>query len=172
MMDPEGDTRGMELDETDIAILAEMEESTEKNLKELSDQLDLSKSAIHYRMKKLKENGVVRRIAAEVNPHALGLDMVLFTDVMVSHESGYAEEIGEEITDIPGVSRVYYMMGDVDFMVVSRVQNHDQMHALIDDLVKIDGVNSTSSRFVIQEIKDDSQVVSNMSDEMTDHVLD
>jgi DNA-binding Lrp family transcriptional regulator len=63
-------------------------------------------------------------------------------------------------------------MGDVDFVVISRTQDRDQMNDLIDDIVAIDGVNETSSHFVMKELKRDGQVVNNMSDEMVDNVLD
>ncbi|OIB58958.1 Lrp/AsnC family transcriptional regulator [Natrialba sp. SSL1] len=162
----------VDLDETDIEILKRLEKSDDKNLEELSDELGLSKSAIHYRVTNLKQSDVITTISADVDPHALDLNMLLFTEVTVSHESGYAEDVGESLTEIDGVNHVYYMMGDVDFIVISRVQNHDQMHALIDDIVEIDGVNETSSRFVIQELETGGQLIDNMSDEMVDQVVE
>ncbi|ELY91783.1 AsnC family transcriptional regulator [Natrialba hulunbeirensis JCM 10989] len=162
----------VDLDETDIEILKRLEKSDDKNLEELSDELGLSKSAIHYRVTNLKQSDVITTISADVDPHALDLSMLLFTEVTVSHESGYAEDVGESLTEIDGVNHVYYMMGDVDFIVISRVQNHDQMHALIDDIVEIDGVNETSSRFVIQELETGGQLIDNMSDEMVDQVVE
>ncbi|ELY92085.1 AsnC family transcriptional regulator [Natrialba hulunbeirensis JCM 10989] len=161
-----------DLDETDVEILARVEQSSEMNLEELAAELGLSKSTIHYRLSKLKDSEVITRLSATIDPHALGLDMLVFTDVTVSHESGYAEEIGEILSEIDGVSQVYYVMGDIDFIVISRVQTHDQLHALIDDIVEIDGVNETSSQFVIQEVKTDGRVIANMSDEMIGTVLE
>ncbi|ADD07478.1 Lrp/AsnC family transcription regulator (plasmid) [Natrialba magadii ATCC 43099] len=160
------------LDETDVGILARVEQSSEMNLEELAEELELSKSTIHYRLTKLKDNEVITATASTVDPHALGLDMLVFTDVTVSHESGYAADIGEAIAEIDGVSQVYYVMGDIDFIVISRVQTHDQLHALIDDIVEIAGVNETSSQFVIQEVKTDGRVIANMSDEMIGTVLE
>ncbi|ADD07294.1 Lrp/AsnC family transcription regulator (plasmid) [Natrialba magadii ATCC 43099] len=162
----------VDLDETDIEILKRLEKSDDKNLEELSDELGLSKSAIHYRVTNLKQSDVITTISADVDPHALDLNMLLFTEVTVSHESGYAEDVGESLTEIDGVNHVYYMMGDVDFIVISRVQNHDQMHVLIDDIVEIEGVNETSSRFVIQELETGGQLIENMSEEMVDKVVE
>lgn len=161
-----------DLDENDLEIIRELEQNDEKNLEELAEKLDLSKSTIHYRLNRLKESGVITDISADVDPHALGLTMVVITEVYVSHESGYAEEIGEELVDVDGVQQVYYTMGDVDFMVISRVQNHDQMNALIDEIVAIGGVNETSSRFVMRELATGDRLVETMSDEMIDRVLE
>ncbi|WP_049896449.1 Lrp/AsnC family transcriptional regulator [Natrialba chahannaoensis] len=161
-----------DLDETDVEVLARVEQSSETNLKELAAELKLSKSTIHYRLTKLKDSGVITATAATVNPHALELDMLVFTDVTASHESSYAEAIGEALSKIDGISQVYYVMGDIDFIVISRVQTHDQLHTLIDDIVEIDGVNETSSQFVIQEVKADRRVIANMSDEMIAQILE
>ncbi|MDF9746203.1 Lrp/AsnC family transcriptional regulator [Natrinema salsiterrestre] len=161
-----------DLDENDLDIIRELERNDEKNLEELADELDLSKSAIHYRLNQLKESGVIRNISADVDPRALGMSMVIITEVYVSHESGYADEIGDDLADLPGVQQVFYTMGDVDFMVVSRVQNHDQMNELIDEIVALEGVNETSSRFVMRELKNGNRILETMSEGMVDRVLE
>jgi len=166
------DKRISDLDEIDIDLLRRIEEDFDVNLEELSEELDFSKSAIHYRLKNHRENGIIRRVSADLDPLAFGLNMVMITEVMVTHERGYAEEIGEQLAAVPGVQQVYYTMGDVDFMVISRTQNREQMNDLIDDLVAIDGVNETSSRFVMKELQTDGNVLANMSDGMYERILD
>jgi len=98
--------------------------------------------------------------------------MVSITEVYVYHESGYADDIGDELANLPGVQQVFYTMGDVDFIVISRVQNHEQMNELIDKIVAIEGVNETSSRFVMRELKNDSRLLETMSEGMIDNVLE
>ncbi|MFC6904595.1 Lrp/AsnC family transcriptional regulator [Halalkalicoccus tibetensis] len=166
------DRDAVDLDETDLAILERVERDSDVNLEELSDTLDLSRSAIHYRLKKLKNSGVITSTSADVDPLALGLSLLIITEVSVAHESGYAEDIGEALAGIDGVYQVYYTLGDTDFIVHSRVQNRAQMNELIDKIVGIDGVNETSSTFVMQEIKTGDRTVANMSETMIDDVLD
>lgn len=166
------DGRRADLDEVDLRLLRYIEEDFDVNLEELSDELDFSKSAIYYRLNKLREKGVIRRVSADLDPLSFGLNMVMITDVSVAHESGYAEDIGTQLTGIPGVQQVYYTMGDVDFVVLSRVQNREQMNELIDDVIAIDGVKETSSKFVMKELKSDTKSLINMSEEMRSNVLD
>lgn len=161
----------IKLDETDLAILKRVEKNSDVNLEELSETLDLSKSAIHYRLKKLKESEVITSVSADIDPIALGMTLLVITEISVVHESGYAADIGEALSEIDGVYQVFYTMGDTDFIVHSRVQNRSQMNDLIDAIVGIDGVNETSSTFVMQEIKTGSQTIANMSDEMIESVL-
>lgn len=98
--------------------------------------------------------------------------MVAVTDASVTHESGYSETIGEQLVDIAGVEKVFYTMGDVDFVVISRVRDREQLNGLIDEMVAIEGVNETSSRFVMQEFETNSSVVGNLSTAMEAAVLD
>ncbi|SER38732.1 Lrp/AsnC family transcriptional regulator [Natrinema salaciae] len=161
-----------DLDENDLDIIRELERNDDKNLEELAAELDLSKSTVHYRLNRLKENGVITDISADIDPRALGMSMVIITEVYVSHESGYADEIGDKLVDVAGVQEVYYTMGDVDFMIVSRVQNHEQMNELIDEIVAIEGVNETSSRFVMRELSRGNRLLDTMSEEMIERVLE
>ncbi len=159
------------LDETDLAIIERVEKDSEVSLEKLADELSLSKSAVHYRLNKLKDSGVIRSVGADVDPLAFGLEMVAITDVSVTHESGYSDDIGEELNDLDGVEQVYYTMGDVDFVVISRVQTRDQLSELIGQIVAIDGVNETSSKFVMQEFETERSIVSNLTHEARQAVL-
>jgi DNA-binding Lrp family transcriptional regulator len=162
--------RGPDLDETDLEILQRVEEDFDVNLKTLADDLDISKSAVHYRLKKLKESGVIEGVTADIDPFALGLEMAAITEVSVTHESGYSENIGEELQELRGIEQVYYTMGDVDFIVISRVQSRDQLHDLIELIVAIDGVNETSSKFVMQEFHGEG-LTSNLTEEAREFVI-
>lgn len=153
-----------DLDETDLEILERVERDFDVSLGTVAAESDLSKSAIHYRVNKLKESGVIQGVTADVDPLALGLEMVSITNVSVTHEQGYSESIGEQLTSICGVERVFYTMGDVDFVLISRVQTREQLNDLIDEIVAIDGVNETSSTFVMDEFHDDQNVTANLSE--------
>ena len=161
-----------DLDETDLAILEQVEDDFDVSLETLADKLDLSKSAIHYRLNKLKDSGVIQGITADIDPLAFGLEMVSITDVSVTHERGYSKDIGEALADLEGVEQVYYTMGDVDFVVISRVQTRTQLNDLIDRIIAIDGVNETSSRFVMREFENKGTVSSNLTEAAREAILD
>lgn len=95
----------------------------------------------------------MKGVTADVDPLTLGLSMMMITEVSVNHETGYADDIGTDLTEIDGVSEVYYTMGNVDFVVISGMQDREQMNTLINDIVSIEGVDETSSRFVMKELK-------------------
>jgi DNA-binding Lrp family transcriptional regulator len=161
-----------DLDEVDLEILQQVEDDFDVSLETVAQELGLSKSAVHYRIKKLKEEGIIKSVTADVDPFALGLEVVAITDVSVTHREGYSENIGAEITAIDGVEQVYYTMGDVDFVAVSRVQTRDQLNGLIEKIVAIDGVNETSSKFVLEEFHDTRSVSGNLTRAGRETILD
>lgn len=163
---------GTNLDETDLEILQQIEDDFDVSLETVAQELGLSKSAVHYRIKKLKEEGIIRGITADVDPFALGLEMVAITDVSVTHHEGYSENIGEEVATIAGVEQVYYTMGDVDFVAVSRVQTRAQLNELVERIVAVDGVNETSSKFVLEEFHDTQNVSRNLTQSGRETILD
>ncbi|QFU84559.1 Lrp/AsnC family transcriptional regulator [Natronorubrum aibiense] len=159
------------LDETDLDILEKVEDDFDVSLETLADELDLSKSAIHYRLKKLKDDGVIKGITADIDPFAFGLEMVAITEISVTHESGYSDNIGEKLAAVQGVEEVYYTMGDIDFVVISRVQSRNQLNDLIGRIVEIDGVNETSSKSVLQKFDTNRTTTENLTQEARDIVL-
>ncbi|MFB6197177.1 MAG: Lrp/AsnC family transcriptional regulator, partial [Halobacteriaceae archaeon] len=154
---------------TDIALLRAVDSDFDVSLEELARKLDLSKSTVHYRLRKLREKDVIRGISADINPLAIGLEMTAITDVFASYE-GNNEELGQLLSEVPGVNQVYHVMGDVDFVIISRVQDRRQLNQLIDEILAIEGVQETASKFVMQESKNTGSVVQNMSDEMQSRV--
>lgn len=52
----------VEFDETDLELLETIEADYDVSLDTLASELGLSKSAIHYRLNKLKENGGTARV--------------------------------------------------------------------------------------------------------------
>lgn len=154
-----------DLDGTDLALLERIETDFDASLQELADELGLSKSAVHYRLQNLKDAGVIRGRVADLDPAAFGLDTVVITEVVVAHEQGYAADIGEQLAALPGVEQAYYTMGDADFLLVSRLRDREATNDLIDRIVAIDGVNETSSRFVMRELASGGRLLGNLPPE-------
>lgn len=160
------------LDRTDLSILEHAEDDFDVSLETLAEELDLSKSAVHYRLNNLKESGVIQGITADIDPFAFGLELVAITDVSVTHEAGYSEELGQELLSLQGVEQVYYTMGDIDFVVISRIQTRDQLNDLIDRIVAVEGVNETSSKFVMEEFDNERKITENLTAQAKNAVLE
>lgn len=64
--------------------------------------------------------------------------------VLVETEVDRIPEVAQQIAELPGVSEVYSVTGDVDLVAIVRVPEHDQLADVIaDHLGKVPGVRST-----------------------------
>jgi DNA-binding Lrp family transcriptional regulator len=69
---------------------------------------------------------------------------VITAIVLVETTVDRIPEVAQQIADLPGVSEVYSVTGDVDLVAIVRVHEHDQLADVIaDQLSKVAGVKST-----------------------------
>jgi DNA-binding Lrp family transcriptional regulator len=71
---------------------------------------------------------------------------VITAIVLVETTVDRIPEVAQEIAELPGVSEVYSVTGDVDLVAIVRVHEHDQLADVIaDQLSKVDGVRATKT---------------------------
>jgi DNA-binding Lrp family transcriptional regulator len=76
---------------------------------------------------------------------------VLTAIVLVSTEVDRIPEVAEAIAEIPGVSEVYSVTGDVDLVAMVRVREHDQLAEVIAGrLNKVPGVLGTQTHIAFR----------------------
>jgi len=64
----------MELDQTDRSLLSTLQRDCRIPLQEVAKKLGVPKSTVHYRIKKLEQEGVIEGYHARVNAAQLGYD--------------------------------------------------------------------------------------------------
>ncbi len=155
----------IKLTNKDIKILKCLEEDGIVNLDRLSKMTDISRSTIHYRLKKLKELGLIKRTFVELDPEALGLEITAVTFVNVNFDMCTAEEIGKKLTMISGVFTVYYVLGDFDFIVISRAKDKEDLKRILREIHALDGVVKTGTHFVATVLKEEKRLLVNYNEE-------
>ena len=66
--------------------------------------------------------------------------------VLIDTDAARIPEVAQKISDVPGVSEVYSVTGDVDLIAVVRVHAHEELADVIaDHLSKIEGVLRTQT---------------------------
>ncbi|MHA1730226.1 MAG: Lrp/AsnC family transcriptional regulator [Promethearchaeota archaeon] len=63
------------MDNTDVKLLAAMEEDSRLSLKKLAKDLNVKTSTIYHRLHKLKESNIIERFTIVINPEEIGLKM-------------------------------------------------------------------------------------------------
>lgn len=146
----------MTLDNQDLKILKTIAEIGEVSPKRIADETGIPKSTVHYRLQNLQDDGVVKNELFEIDPEAIGFSVTVITEVIAEYKEGYHETVGTQLSEIDGVSNVYFTMGDTDFIVTAYLPNSSFVQNLVESYEAVDGVVRTSSQFVISTIKEEA----------------
>ena len=154
-MEKEGAGR---LDEIDRRLLAMLQRDCRVPLQEVAEILGVPKSTVHYRIRKLEQDGIVEGYHAQVNAARLGYDYLAVVLVRAKYGPKYHEKVGRRLAKVSGVSAVYYVLGDIDFIVLIRAQDRDDYMQKLSQLSSMTDIERTSTQIVAQVMKEDPRV--------------
>ena len=149
----------MRVDEKDIRIFRARAEAETGSPDVIHERTGIPTSTVHYRLNRLREEGILSNDLFDVDRDKLGLSLTVISEVYAEYKRGYQERIGEKIAAINGVNQVYFVMGDTDFIVISHLSRHDMVEDLISAFEAVDEIQRTSSKFVIQTVKSSNSVL-------------
>ena len=117
----------MSLDRTDFGILRLLQNNAGLSNKQIAAAVGLAPSSAHERLKRLRDDGVLRGAHADVDPKALGIGLeALFLIELSKHERGGVDRFMTEVVKIPEVRAAFLITGRYDFVVhvVARDMQH------------------------------------------------
>jgi Lrp/AsnC family leucine-responsive transcriptional regulator len=113
----------LSLDLVDIRLLNELQLDADRPNVELARLVGLSPAATLNRVRRLKESGVVRAIAARLDSAAAGFALQVYVMVTLGrHDEAANRRFQEEVLKLPQVIAADWVTGEVDaiLMVVAR----------------------------------------------------
>jgi len=116
------------LDENDLQLLSLLQYDSRIPLDDAAKKLRVPKSTLHYRIKRLEKRKVIEGYYAKLSAHGLGFDYLAVVFVKAKYGSGYHTNVGRKLARIPGVWAVYYVLGELDFVVLIRASDR-RLHA-------------------------------------------
>lgn len=143
------------LDEIDSGILGILQEDCRTPLDQIADRLRVPKSTIHYRIKRLESEGIIEGYYARVNHAKLGIDYVTATFVRAKYGPGYHEKAGQKLSKISGVWGVYFILGENDFILMSRSNNREDYLQKLEKIMSMPEIERTSTQVIAKVIKED-----------------
>ena len=148
--------KSIELDAFDLKILAALQTDGRLGNQELADRVHLSASQCSRRRIRLEEAGIVRGYRADLDPAALGLNVVVFTRVTLSAHSGdNARRFVELIKGLDCVLEAFSMTGDSDYLLKLIVPDLKELSAVVNgSLLPHGSVASVRSSVVLDTLKD------------------
>ncbi len=146
------------VDEVDRKILDILQDDATKSLEEIGNTLGMSKTAIHYRINKLWDKEVIKKIVALVDPAKLGYDIYAISLIKAKFGPNYQRIVGEKLKKIKGVWAVYFLLGDIDFVVLLRAKNRNDLLRIIDQFINIPEIERSSTHLILETIKEDPKL--------------
>jgi len=145
----------IDLDETDLAILRELQADGRISNVELAQRINLSPPATHTRLKRLQEQGTIRQYVALVDQEQLGYDMICFVNISLSlHQVEELESFRAVINEMPQVLECYHVTGEFDYLLKVVVRNRkDLQRFVVQELTPIHGVARIYTSLVLSEVK-------------------
>lgn len=125
----------IEIDEFDLKILRELQIQARIAQSELGEKVCLSTASVNRRLKKLKQNGVIKQYTALLNQEALGYGLTIITNIEVrSEQSHELDLLRNNFENCPFVQQCYYVTGEWDFVLIFVLKNMEQYNSLTEEL--------------------------------------
>ena len=141
------------LDQTDLRILDILKENARIANKDIAAMTGKSTSRVFERVKRLKEDGFIRKFVAVLDHRMIDRSFIVFALVRLKeHSHKMFLHFEREISQIDEVMECYYMSGECDFMLKIAVADMDSYNEfLVKRLSSINEINTIKSHFVIRE---------------------
>lgn len=146
------------LDETDLGILKLLQQNAELTIKELSLQLHKSSPTIHERVKRLKEEGYIKRVVAILDRKLVDRNLIAFSQVQLSdHAAETLKRFETEVAKFPEVMECFQMTGQCDFILRIATSDIEAYHDFYrNKLAMLPNITTVQSSFVLSETKSET----------------
>lgn len=141
----------IEIDGIDKEILRQLMEDARKPILQIANKIGISGAAIHQRLRKLEDAGVIAGSKFIVNPKVLGYTTVAFIGIYLEKASSNSETV-KELKKIPEVLECHYTTGN--WSILAKVickDNEHLMQLLNKKLQPINGVSRTETFISLEQ---------------------
>lgn len=142
------------LDGIDVRLLAELEADADRPNVELARLVGLSPAATLNRVRRLKESGVIRRIAARLDSATAGFTLQVYVLVTLArHEERAAQRFRATVLAQPQIIAADEVTGDVDALLMVVARDVAELQQVLVRLSTRGGATRLVTLLRLQELK-------------------
>lgn len=120
------------LDTVDRRILSELADNPELTNKALATRLGLAESTCAYRVRALRDNGVIVGRRLDVDASSLGYPLQALIKVRLgSHSKEHVERLYDDLAATPGVIQAFHVAGADDFYLHVAVEDAEALRDFV-----------------------------------------
>ncbi|PYE36033.1 AsnC family transcriptional regulator [Rhizobium sp. PP-F2F-G38] len=124
------------MDDVDRMLLAALQENADVPGKTLGETVHLSTSAVERRITKLKQDGIIEKVVAVVNPKAVGRPLSILVELEIQNEHRHTlDQFQRWLDRAPEIQSCWYVTGDMDYVLLVAVRDLDEYNAFIERLM-------------------------------------
>lgn len=138
----------IQTDEMDAKIISALGADGRRSYAEVGAEVGLSTAAVHERVKKMLDKGVIRRFSISVDPERVGLNFTAF--VAIRNDGGiHCRDVAPRLRAMPQVEELHSVAGEYDFLAKVRTTHARALEDVIYQIKAIEGVARTTSTVVL-----------------------
>lgn len=138
-------------DEIDRKILKFLISNARMPFLEIARECGISGAAIHQRIKKLEDSGVILGSRLIVDPKKMGFDVCAFISIRIQDPQLQLKTV-EELKRIPEIVECHFITGTYNVMVkLYCVDNDHLMKTIFNCILPVPGVSTTQTYISLNE---------------------
>jgi Lrp/AsnC family transcriptional regulator len=142
------------MDKLDKKILEQLQKNGGITAAELADRIGLSKAPCWRRIKRLEEEGIIKQTVALLDARSLNLGTTVFVTLKTgNHSEAWFDKFVKAVRDIPEVTEIHRMSGDVDYLMRIVVPDIDAYDVVYKRLIASVEFQDVSASFALETIK-------------------
>jgi len=142
------------MDKLDRKILDLLQKDGGLTAAEIAERVGLSKVPCWRRIRRLQETGVIRQTVALLDAKALNVGTTVFVMVKTAnHSAAWFDRFVKAVRDIPEITEIYRMSGEVDYLMRIVVPDIDAYDAVYKKLIASVEFLDVSASFALETIK-------------------
>jgi DNA-binding Lrp family transcriptional regulator len=135
------------MDNMDGKLLELLRDNARESFVNLAKQLNTSEGTIRARVKKLQDDGVIRKFTLRT----AGSNIKTIIEIEVERNVN-CSEISSKIGKWREITEVYEISGEHDILVIAEAANTAQLNEVIEKIREFPEVKSTRSRLILKEV--------------------
>lgn len=150
----------MKFDSIDKQILSILQQDARITNVQLAKKIGISPPAMLERVKRLENNGIIKRYVAIVDPSKVSKGIFALVSVSLSaHQLSSIDLFTKQIKKLDEVLECYHVAGEEDFILkiaVSSIEEYENF--ILSKLTKINGVSRVNTKFVLSTVKYNTKI--------------
>lgn len=139
----------------DLKILRCLQDDAKMTTREIAAKVNLSTTPVFERIRRLENEGYIKKYTAVLDPDKMGRGLMVFCSVKLKQMNrDIAKDFVSVIRNIPEVAACYNVAGEFDYILTIYAPDMKYYNDfIINVLGTVESIGSILSTFVMKEIK-------------------